>query len=162
VSRGPTGVLGELRWEVIWPPAHLGSVQPGNDASVTMVFLPAAGCESGCLSSLFLGDLPESSQSRIAATTPLPQLDVVKVGHHGSADQSPRLYEAIRATIGVIGVGADNTYGHPTQKLLEILESTGTRAARTDRSGLILLSPSTSAGTVTMWTEKPGDDGTDG
>ncbi|MEP6478826.1 MAG: ComEC/Rec2 family competence protein [Rhodoglobus sp.] len=162
VSRGPTGLLGELRWEVIWPPAHLGSIEPGNPASVTLEFLPAGQCASGCLSSLFLGDLPESSQSRIAATVPLPVLDVVKVSHHGSADQSPRLYEAIRATVGVIGVGADNTYGHPTQKLLEILESTGTWAARTDRYGLILLSPGATPGTVSVWTEKPGDDGAAG
>lgn len=157
VSRGPTGVLGELRWEVIWPPAHLGSVEPGNPASVTLEFLPAGPCASGCLSSLFLGDLPESSQSRIAATVPLPVLDVVKVSHHGSADQSARLYDAIRATVGVIGVGADNTYGHPTQKLLEILESTGTFAARTDRYGLILLSPGETPGTVSVWTEKNVD-----
>ena len=154
VSRGPTGVLGELRWEILWPPAHLGSIEPGNAASIAMEFLPAARCASGCLSSLFLADLPESSQARLASTTPLPVLDVVKVSHHGSADQSPKLYEAIRAAVGLIGVGADNTYGHPTQRLLEILESTGTTAERTDRNGLILLSPGEETGEVEVWTER--------
>jgi competence protein ComEC len=52
-------------------------------------------------------------------------VDVVKVAHHGSANQDPRLY-ARYATVGVIGVGLDNGYGHPTDKLLGILAGVGT------------------------------------
>lgn len=153
-SRGLSGTLGELRWQVLWPRARLGSVEPGNAASVTVAFAPVGRCATGCLSSLFLGDLGEQAQSLVLAAGPLPHVDVVKVSHHGSADQSARLYQSIRATVGVISVGANNDYGHPTQKLLNILAGAGTVAARTDREGLVLLSPGEKPGSVRVWTQK--------
>jgi competence protein ComEC len=78
----------------------------------------------------------------------------VKVAHHGSADQSDRLYEAVRARVGLIGVGADNDYGHPTANLLGILAATGTPAHRTDLDGLILVAPGPEPGQVEVWTQK--------
>ena len=157
VSRGLTGRLGELRWEILWPPTRLGSLEPGNEASIAMTFLPVGACRDGCLSSLFLADLDEGSQARLLSATPLPVVDVVKVSHHGSADQSQRLYERVAATIGVIGVGLDNGYGHPTERLLDILAATGTAQARTDLDGMVLLAPGDEAGTVSVWTERSTD-----
>ena len=153
VSRGLTGMLGELRWEVLWPPSPLAGVQPGNDASVTMRFHGTGACASGCLSSLFLGDLGNEPQARMMAVNRIGRVDVVKVAHHGSADQNESLYVKLRATVGLIGVGADNTYGHPTDKLLGILARVGTAAERTDLDGMILVSPRPN-GTMTVWTER--------
>ncbi len=78
------------------------------------------------------------------------------MAHHGSADQSERLYERLRAAVGVIGVGADNGYGHPTDSLLDTLGRVGTSIARTDLEGMILLSPAASGG-VQLWTEHTPD-----
>ncbi len=90
VNAGHTGLLGELRWKVLWPPEQLGGIEPGNDASVSIVFEPMGACVNGCLSSVFLGDLGQSSQDRLLRATPgLASVDLVKVAHHGSADQSP-------------------------------------------------------------------------
>jgi competence protein ComEC len=156
VSLGDTGLLGELRWDVLWPPARLGGIQPGNDASVTLEFGGVGTCGTGCLSSLFLGDLGEEPQARMmAANRLLAAVDVVKVAHHGSADQNGRLYDRVRASVGIIGVGKTNTYGHPTDLLLAMLAKAGTMAARTDRGGMILVSPRLD-GTVSVWTEKVG------
>ncbi|MET4581652.1 competence protein ComEC [Conyzicola nivalis] len=154
VSRGDTGLLGELRYSVLWPRARLGSVEPGNDASVVLAFEPVAECASGCLSSLFLGDLGERSQALMLAAGPISAVDVVKVSHHGSADQSERVYERADATVGVIGVGIDNDYGHPTDRLLDLLDAQGTAVARTDLQGLVLLSPGGTAGEVRVWTQR--------
>jgi len=154
VSRGPTGLLGDLRWEVLWPPSRLGSIEPGNPASVTLEFQPVGECASGCLSSIFLGDLGEDAQNRLLAAGPVGTVDVVKVAHHGSRDQSERLYERLHATVGVIGVGADNGYGHPTDDLLQILARAGTIPERTDLSGLILLAPGAEPGRVRVWSER--------
>ena len=156
VSRGQRGTLGDLSWEVLWPPTRLGAVEAGNAASVTVRFEGTGPCQDGCVSSLFLGDLGEESQSRmLGATHPAP-VDVVKVAHHGSADQSQRLYERIHARVGIIGVGAHNNYGHPTDRLLSILSRVGTRIARTDLNGMILISPAPDGG-LTVWTEHPPD-----
>jgi competence protein ComEC len=157
VDRGASGLLGDLRWSVLWPRAGPGGevvgVEPGNDASVTVAFEGVGACVDGCLSSLFLGDLSEQAQARVLATGAVPRVDVVKVSHHGSADQSPRLYEEAAATVGVISVGADNDYGHPTDSLLAVLSSVGTTSLRTDRDGLVLLSPGAAPGEVRVWTE---------
>ena len=78
---------------------------------------------------------------------------VVKVAHHGSADQSDELYAQLDATVGIIGVGADNGYGHPTDRLLDLLARTGTATVRTDRSGTALLTASTTPASR-LWTER--------
>lgn len=155
VSRGETGRLGELRWDVLWPPPR--GVEPGNPASVTLQLTPEGACLRGCLSGILLGDLGEESQARLLGTGQVPPVDVVKVAHHGSSDQSARLYEKLRATVGLIGVGAGNDYGHPTAKLLGILAAVGTRPLRTDRDGLTLVAPGARPGEVRVWTGKPED-----
>jgi len=155
VSRGETGTLGELRWDVLWPPPR--GVEPGNPASVTIQVTAEGACARGCLSGILLGDLGEDSQARLLGTGQVRHVDVVKVAHHGSADQSARLYEALHATVGVIGVGAGNDYGHPTSKLLGILAAVGTRPIRSDLDGMALIAPGPSPGDVRVWTEKPED-----
>lgn len=142
-ARGHHGVLGDLRWDVLWPRG--GSRDEGNDASVTLLV-------TGALRMLFLGDLSESAQDRLRSAGPLPTVDVVKVSHHGSADQSEALYREVHATVGLISVGAGNDYGHPTERLLGILESVGTAALRTDLGGLLLVAGT--PGRITMWSER--------
>jgi competence protein ComEC len=154
VSQGVDGVLGELRWEVLWPRARLGGIEPGNDASVTVRFGPAGECSAGCLTSIFLGDLGEQPQALMMAANPeLGPVDVVKVAHHGSADQNERLYQRLQASVGLISVGADNGYGHPTDRLLGILARAGTLVTRTDLEGMVLVSPRVGGG-ESVWSER--------
>jgi len=154
VSRGPSGLLGDLRWSILWPPVRLSGLELGNPASVTVEFDPVGECPRGCLSSIFLGDLGEDAQNRLLAANPLGRVDVVKVSHHGSAHQSPALYQRLDATVGLVGVGAQNGYGHPTQALLDILAGVGTAMYRTDLDGMLLLEPGDEPGTVSVWTER--------
>ncbi|TFB53649.1 ComEC/Rec2 family competence protein [Cryobacterium tagatosivorans] len=148
-ARGDTGVLGGLRWEILWPVRGSPVMQVGNPGSVTI------GFDGRGIRSLFLGDLGEEAQDAMwRASKPAP-LDVVKVAHHGSADQSARLYARLRATVGLIGVGADNGYGHPTDALLDILAGVGTTAFRTDLRGMVVVAPAAErGGALTVWTEK--------
>ncbi len=161
VSEGLTGRLGDLRWSVLWPPAPLpDGILPGNEACVTILFEPVGPCPDGCLSSMFVGDLDEKAQDLMLAANPtLPRLDVIEVAHHGSADQSPSLYERVDASVGLIGVGLHNKYGHPTKHLLDILASVGTLPARTDTEGLILVKAGSTPGTVSVWSERPDTGG---
>lgn len=147
VRRGDTAQVGRLRLDVLWPPDPLGGIEAGNPASVTL------HVTGGDASLLLTGDLGEEAQDALLAAGPLPQVDVVKVAHHGSADQSPALYAAARAAFGIVSVGADNDYGHPTRRLLGILRATGTQAVRTDQNGLVLVSWRSRR--VQVWTERP-------
>ncbi|MDO9396168.1 MAG: ComEC/Rec2 family competence protein [Herbiconiux sp.] len=147
--RGLGGELGGERWDVLWP--RPGTPLRGNDASVTVRF-------GGELQMLFLGDLGEQAQDAVRAAGLGGTVDVVKVAHHGSADQSDRLYAELDAAIGIISVGAENRYGHPTDRLLALLARVGTRPFRTDRGGLVVLSAAParpgSPPTHTVWTER--------
>ena len=138
---GDVGSFGQLTWRVLWPPEPLGAFEPGNDASVTIDFRPRPDCNA-CVSSLFVGDLGEEAQDAMLALNPgLAPVQVLEVAHHGSSDQSEALYRTAGAAVGLIGVGVDNGYGHPTGRLLEILRATGTETARTDTDGLLLVAP---------------------
>jgi competence protein ComEC len=149
-SRGDRGELGTLAWTVLWPQAD--TTLRGNGASVTLRF-------SGDLDSLFLGDLGESDQAQLMAEGPLGAVDVVKVAHHGSGDQSAELYERVHARAGVISVGADNDYGHPNDRILEILSDAATSVFRTDQLGLIVIS--LEGDEIVVWSERtaPADAG---
>ena len=58
--------------------------------------------------------LTADAESDVLARLDLPRVDVLKVSHHGSADEGlPALLERLRPRVAVIEVGAGNTYGHP-------------------------------------------------
>lgn len=148
---GDSGTLGDTEWRALWPPARAGDVWVGNAGSVTLVFEPA---HPGAIRSLFLGDLGEPAQERVLSGHRLGgRVDLVKMAHHGSADQNPRLYLAAAARIGLVSVGADNDYGHPTPAALDMLTAAGTIPFRTDRCGLIVVGGT--AAEPEVWTERP-------
>jgi competence protein ComEC len=62
---------------------------------------------------------------------------VLRVPHHGAATSLAEFFDAVRAPIGIISVGADNPYGHPTATTLDELAAAGTRVWRTDLDGTI-------------------------
>ena len=132
VAAGSGGVLGDLGWSVLWP---IDPGVAGNDASVVTEWRPLPGCTAGCLSMLALGDLGESAQRRLLARSTVEPVDVVKVSHHGSADQHAELYRRASPDVALVGVGADNGYGHPTEEALRIVAETGAVVTRTDTDG---------------------------
>jgi competence protein ComEC len=150
VAKGDRAVLGGYSLSVVWPDsAPLGS--PGNDSSVVLEVRPGQACNE-CLSGLFLGDLGERAQQILAAREGFQPVDVVKVSHHGSADQYRPLYGALGASVALIGVGADNTYGHPAPSLLDTLSPAAT-VIRTDLNGTATLQRGDGDGIV-MWSER--------
>ena len=138
------GSLGDLRWRVLWPRSNV-TVEPGNPASVVVAV-------EGDLDAIFLGDLGAEAQRALRRSTALMNVDVVKVAHHGSADQDPAFYAELGADAALIGVGADNGYGHPTDALLGMLDATGTRAFRTDQDGLLLVAAAPEG--LRIWSER--------
>ena len=120
-------------------------MEMGNPGSVTLLFTFPR------FRALFLGDLGKEAQLAMMSTAHLPQVHVVKVAHHGSADQSSSLYGLIQPQIGIFSVGKDNDYGHPRRETLEILSQLGALTPRTDQDGLILISESSTR--LSVWTE---------
>ncbi|MFJ6531129.1 ComEC/Rec2 family competence protein [Microbacterium sp. NPDC091662] len=146
-SAGQHGMLGDAAWRVLWPLPNSAAFPEGNDASVVMQF------DGGEVPrSIYLGDLSAAPQRMLQRTARLTPYAVVKVAHHGSADQDPGLYEAMRPRVALFSVGADNDYGHPRSETLDLLAATGAHVLRTDERGRILLG--LRAGELQVWTEK--------
>lgn len=151
-ARGDAGRLGDLRWNILWPVRGATTMQVGNPGSITIAF------DGRGIRSIFLGDLGKEAQDALIRASAPGRVDVVKVAHHGSADQSPELYAQLRARVGLISVGVKNSYGHPTDTLLNILASVGTLAVRTDREGMAVVAPG-AHGALVLWTEKVAERG---
>ena len=86
-------------------------------------------------------DLLLSADAESEALLPLdlPDVDAMKVPHHGSADPGlPDVLERTRPEVAAIPVGA-NTYGHPAPPTLAALRRAGVRTYRTDRDGTVSL-----------------------
>lgn len=148
---GMFGKLGRFHWKVLSPHRDATEAKDSNDASIGMIW------ESDSTVLFTLADLGESGQLRIGSEhTNLLNREfpgktvVVKVAHHGSADQAAELYEAIRPEVAIISVGRDNSYGHPTKRTLDLLQRLKTKILRTDEHGAIGLLEGDSGLTATI------------
>lgn len=65
----------------------------------------------------------------------LDRYDVVKVAHHGSADQDPSFYARLRPAVALVSVGAEHVQA-PRQETLAMLALVGAQTLRTDQGGL--------------------------
>jgi len=87
-------------------------------------------------------DLLLSADAESEALLPLelPDVDAMKVPHHGSSDPGlPEVLKRLRPEVAGIEVGAHNTYGHPASSTLTALRRAHVPTYRTDRDGTIRL-----------------------
>jgi competence protein ComEC len=93
----------------------------------------------GSMSFLLTGDAGTDSEKEILGKGYTLKSDVLKVGHHGSADSTSNPFlEAIAPRNAVILVGQDNDYGHPHKETLSKLNTAGIKIYRTDMNGTIV------------------------
>lgn len=65
--------------------------------------------------------------------------DILKVPHHGSKNGlTVEFLKLADPTYGVISVGANNSYGHPSKEVLDMLEAQDVKIRRTDKEGDIV------------------------
>lgn len=86
---------------------------------------------------LYTGDMQSDVEAQLVQKYGAQlQSDVIKVGHHGSAGASSAAFlNKVQPKAAYIEVGANNSYGHPTQAALSRLQAAGAAIYRTDQGG---------------------------
>ena len=86
---------------------------------------------------MFMGDAGVDKEKDILDKYNISDIDVLKVGHHGSKTSSDKNFiDEIDPKYSVISVGKNNRYNHPNKEVLNNLEKS--KMYRTDRDGSIM------------------------
>jgi competence protein ComEC len=138
---GEVLTFGAITMRLLWPPAPRPDFRPEGDPN-----------DRAIVALVRVGDfdlfLSADAESNVTSALPLPQVEAMKVAHHGSDDPGlPALLERLQPQIAAIEVGRGNTYGHPTASTLAALRVVP-RVYRTDRDGTVRLRVHAGAMTV--------------
>jgi competence protein ComEC len=135
---------GELTIRLLSPPPRPTGPAPEDPNLRAAVALVSAGAFDLLLSA--------DAESQTLLPLDLPDVDAMKVPHHGSADPGlPEVLDELDPELAAIEVGP-NTYGHPAPSTLNALERAGVETYRTDRHGTVTLT--IDAGEVRVATER--------
>ena len=133
---GTRASVEEAELEVLGPVYRAGAVDQDessqqNDSSLVIMV------EVRGLRLLLTGDVEPPGQQAILATGADLDADVLKIPHHGSAEQDPAFFAATHARLAIASAGVDNDYGHPAPRTVQLARSTGMTVLRTDQDGSV-------------------------
>jgi competence protein ComEC len=124
--------VGDLTVHVFGPPPRPPGPPPDDPNLRALVTVVSCGDFDLFLS----GD----AESDVLGSYPLPDVEAMKVSHHGSNDTGlPALLRRLRPQVAAIEVGEGNSYGHPTPATLAALRAVVPHVYRTDRDGTVKL-----------------------
>jgi competence protein ComEC len=102
---------------------------------------------------LFEGDAEQEAEASMIAAGLIPDVEILKVGHHGSRTaSSPAFLAAAKPEVAIYMAGTGNSYGHPHAETMAALQSIGATIYGTDVKGDIVVS--TNGQTYTETTER--------
>jgi competence protein ComEC len=85
---------------------------------------------------LFTGDIEEKAELEILAEDLDLQADYLKVAHHGSDTSSQAEFlDQVKPKVAFVPVGADNSFGLPSERILLRLKRSGAKVHRADKEG---------------------------
>lgn len=118
-----------------------------NDNSLVALFeIADSRLEQGVIGSaeqplrlLAMGDMEqEVAASLLRRVEPPEGVHLLKVSHHGASNGGTQVLEATQPAAALIGVGEENSYGHPSAEIIGTLEELGAAVYRTDLHGTVV------------------------
>ena len=129
----------EIRLRVLWPDSKnkINENVLNNNSLVCKL-------EYKSFSIMLTGDIEEIAEKAILAkykrNVKILKSNILKVAHHGSKSSSTEDFiKAVMPEIALIGVGKDNSFGHPSDGTIERLNKIKCKILRTDKMGEIEL-----------------------
>ena len=122
VKAGDKITIEDVSFQILWPiEKQIEENQLNNNAMVMKL-------QYKSFSMLFTGDIEEVAEKKILDTyqnhLEILKATVLKVAHHGSKSSSTdKFLEAVNSKVAIIGVGENNMFGHPSNVVLERLQS---------------------------------------
>jgi competence protein ComEC len=127
--RGDTIHAGNLTFNVLNPVNLSGTT---NDNSIVL------SLSYGQIDFLFTGDAEQEAEANMLADGIVPDVEILKVGHHGSRTASSMQFlQAAEPECAIYMAGEGNSYGHPHQETITNLCEVGTEIYGTDIHGTI-------------------------
>lgn len=114
---GDRAKVGSFTLTCLWPDEE----RDGSENADSLCFLLT---HNDNFKMLFSGDAEQDVLREI--TPQVGDIDVLKVGHHGSEisiDEQEAL--SLKPELAIVSAGANNSYGHPTRECKDILEDAG-------------------------------------
>jgi len=96
----------------------------------------------GDIDFLFTGDAEQEAEAEMLALSSLqlPEVEILKVGHHGSRTASSADFLAVTSPeVAIYMAGVDNSYGHPHAETITALNAIGAQIYGTDVNGTIIV-----------------------
>lgn len=116
----------------LWPQSPLPSDLNDASAVIYVKYLQ--------FDALFASDVGIEPEAALIRSGKLPDVELLKVGHHGSRHSSSTAFlKACSPEVAVIQVGAGNDYGYPQADALARLKAAGATVFRTDKDGTVLV-----------------------
>ena len=133
LGAGDSLALGEVKLKVLWPPKPLIFSDFNTNSLIIVVEYRTFSC-------LLTGDLTSPAEAELLKKEGGLGADVLKVGHHGSADaNSQEFLKAVSPKISVVSVNKDNIRGYPSSEVIQRLEKISSEVYRTDINGDIII-----------------------
>lgn len=135
LKRGDFFNIGDLKFETLHPSNKFISENAMNNNSLVLRM------DYYTTSVLFTGDIEAIAEQELVSKCKLKlDVDILKVGHHGSNTSSIESFlGAVSPNIALIGVGADNKFGHPGEEVIKRLKERKVNIFRTDLNGEITI-----------------------
>ncbi len=125
--RGDEINAGGLTFKVLNPVSESDST---NNSSVVL------SLSFGQVDFLFEGDAEHEAEASMTAAGLIPDVDILKVGHHGSRTASSAAFlSTAKPEVAIYMAGMDNSYGHPHAETITALQAIGATIYGTDVGG---------------------------
>lgn len=129
LSRGTNIRVGLIYLDTMHPIQDSNSKNVNDDGIVFLL-------KYGNFKALFTADVENAVSDSLSEFPELQNINYVKVNHHGSKNGlSQKLLDTTNPQTAVISCGRQNSYGHPNQKILEMIKNSNAKLRRTDQEG---------------------------
>jgi len=129
--RGDTIQVGDLAFNVLHP-LNLSGTTNNNSVVLSLSY--------GQVDFLFTGDAEQEAEASMLAEGIVSDMEVLKVGHHGSRTASSiQFLQVAKPEYAIYMAGEGNSYGHPHQETICALTEVGAEIYGTDIHGTIII-----------------------